>query len=84
MADKTTTTAKSQFIDSRICTEEDFINYPRFNNSLKKLMHRHPNGVKTEVICKALNMTEEEVEKAVSGALEKLKMMMKTGRYGKI
>ena len=47
---------------SKIETEEDFINYPKFSNSLKKLVAKYPDGVEDSVIAKVLMLTEEEVQ----------------------
>jgi len=46
----------------KIKFEEDFINYPKFSNSLKKLTEKYPDGVEDEVIAKALMITKEEVK----------------------
>ena len=74
------TTLTQQQIKDKIEHEEDFINYPRFNNSIKKLMLKHPNGVKTETISKALGMSTEEVENTFQAAIAKLKKIMKIGK----
>jgi len=57
----------------KILKDEDFIDYPKFKNSLSRLIQKYPEGVSAEVIAKALNMTEEEVEKTYNGAIEKIK-----------
>ncbi len=73
----------SEEINLKIETEEDFINYPRFNNSLKALMAKYPNGVKNnDIIAKALNSTPDEVEEIFQGAVKKLKKIMKVGDNG--
>jgi hypothetical protein len=46
----------------RVKFEEDFINYPKFSNSLKKLISKYPDGVEDEVIAKALILSKEEVK----------------------
>lgn len=74
------TSLTKQQIEEKIENDDDFINYPRFNNSIKKLMVKHPNGVKTETISKALNMTPEQVEITFSMAIKKLKTIMKIGK----
>jgi hypothetical protein len=64
-----------QLIDEKklkIEEDEDFIDYPKFKNSLKKLAERYPDGVGNETIAKVLNMTEEEVEDTYQGAIKKL------------
>lgn len=61
----------------RIETEEDFINFPKFSNSLKKLMNTYPDGVpKDSVIAKALLITEEEVEARYQAYVQKAREQM--------
>lgn len=57
----------------KIQNDEDFIDYPKFKNSLSKLIEKYPDGVDTETIAKVLNMTEEEVEETYQNAILKLK-----------
>jgi hypothetical protein len=54
--------SKSNDTKQKIQTDEDFINYPKFSNSIKKLMSKYPDGVEDEVIAKALMIPVEEVE----------------------
>tara|TARA_R100000951_G_scaffold115132_2_gene122213 strand:+ start:1252 stop:1461 length:210 start_codon:yes stop_codon:yes gene_type:complete len=56
----------------KINEEEDYIDYPKFKNSIKKLIDKYPDGVENDVIAKVLNLTEEEVEKTYAGAIKKL------------
>ena len=57
----------------RINTEEDFIDYPKFKNSVKKLIEKYPDGVEDETIAKVLLMTEEEVNEIYLDSIEKIK-----------
>lgn len=57
----------------KILNDEDFIDYPKFKNSLSKLIEKNPDGVDTETIAKALNMSKEEVEEIYMSAIQKLK-----------
>ena len=52
--------------------EEDYIDYPKFKNSIKKLIDKYPDGVDNEVIAKVLNMSIEEVEADYANAIKKL------------
>jgi hypothetical protein len=54
--------SKNNDVKNKICTEEDFINYPKFSNSISKLLAKYPDGVEDEVIAKALLIPKEEVE----------------------
>jgi len=57
----------------RILKEENFIDYPKYKNSIEKLIEKHPDGVSDEVIAKVLNITKEEVEEIYNSAIEKIK-----------
>lgn len=57
----------------KILNDEDYIDYPKFKNSLKKLIEKYPGGVDNETIAKALMMTEEEVEATYQSAINKIK-----------
>jgi hypothetical protein len=54
--------SKNNEVKIKIQDEEDFINYPKFSNSLKKLMAKYPDGVEDEIIAKALMIPLEEVQ----------------------
>ena len=57
----------------RIENEEDFIYYPRLNNSLKLLIQKNPDGLDNDKIAKALMISEEEVEKIFESAVNKIR-----------
>jgi len=57
----------------KIMQDDDFIDHPKFKNSLKKLIEKYPDGVPNDTIAKVLDMTEEEVESTYQSAIEKLK-----------
>lgn len=52
--------------------DEDYIDYPKFKNSIKKLIDKYPDGVDNEVIAKVLNLTVEEIEEDYASAIKKL------------
>lgn len=54
--------SKNNEVKIKIQEEEDFINYPKFSNSLKKLIAKYPDGVEDEIIAKALMIPVEEVQ----------------------
>ena len=56
----------------RISEEEDFIDYPKFKNSVKKLIEKYPDGVNEETIAKVLLMSEEEVNEIYLRSIKKL------------
>lgn len=49
-------------IKKRIATDPDFVFFPRFDNSLKKLKERYPQEAPDKIIALALMLPEEEVE----------------------
>lgn len=63
-------------IKKRIQTEEDYIRYPRFQNSLAKFISKNENGVSDSLIAKVLMITEDRVKKIYQEALSFLKKEM--------
>lgn len=60
-------------IKEKINNDPDFINYPKFGNSLKKALEANPNGLPDETIQKMLLMTQEEIDNTYESAIIKLK-----------
>ena len=60
-------------IKEKIEQDPDFINYPKFGNSLKKALESNPNGIKDEIIQKMLLMTQEDIDNTYESAIMKLK-----------
>ena len=57
----------------KINNQEDYIDYPKYQNSIKNLIDKkYPNGAPDDVIAKALGMSEEEVEELYQSAIKKL------------
>lgn len=50
----------------------DFINLPKYNNSLAAFLQEHPNGTSDSVICKALCMSPEELDILLKNVIIKL------------
>ena len=63
-------------IRNRLESEEDFINHPKFENSIRKFLIRHPDGVDNAAIARVLMTTEEDVEALFESALAKLREAM--------
>lgn len=57
----------------KLTQEEDYIDCPKFNNSIKQLIEKNPDGISDEMIAKVLNMSIEDVEKTYQNAIKKLK-----------
>ena len=58
--------------NKKIWSDPDFIIAPKYQNSLNKMLKDHPNGVPTKVICKALQITPEELQSIYDSAILKL------------
>jgi hypothetical protein len=57
----------------RIERDLDYINSPKYDNSLTKLLSCHPNGVSDHVICKVLCITQRELDNIYESAIMKLR-----------
>lgn len=62
---------KDEFV--KITRDHDFINSPKHENSLKKFVELNPDGANDSVICKALCMTQKELEETYQCAILKLR-----------
>jgi hypothetical protein len=67
-----------QDLSTKVLRERDFINSPKHDNSLRKFVDEHPDGAKDSVICKALCMTQKELEETYQCAILKLKEGLNT------
>ena len=59
--------------DQRLDTDPDFIIAPRYNNSLRELIRRHPEGVSDNTIQKCLDLTQAEYDKTTESVMLKLR-----------
>ena len=66
-------------IELRLANDADFIDMPRYGNSIQKLLVKHPNGCENGMVAKALHMTPEEVEETFKRAVAKLQESLKIG-----
>jgi hypothetical protein len=57
----------------KITRDQDFINSPKHDNSLKKFMDQNPDGASDSVICKALCMSQKELDETYQCAILKLR-----------
>ena len=60
-------------IKEKIENDPDFINYPKFGNSLRKALESNPDGIKDETMQKMLLMTQEEIDNAYNSAMIKIR-----------
>jgi hypothetical protein len=63
--------------DIRIDTDPDFVDSPKHNNSLKKLIADYPGGAPDRIIRRVLRLTQEEVEAVYLRAILKLRENLK-------
>jgi hypothetical protein len=64
---------KTKEVLRRINEEPDFVYLEKFDNSLSKVLDKFPDGAPNKLICKALMMTEEEVEETARSAIMKIR-----------
>jgi hypothetical protein len=69
----------NQTLKELIATDDDFIYCPKFNNSIKKLLTNHPNGLTLDRIAKVLLMTEDEVKQIYKTVLKKMRRSILKG-----
>lgn len=60
----------------KILKEEDFINCPKYRNSIKHTINKFPDGIENHLIAKYLMISEEEVEENYQEAIKKLREMV--------
>lgn len=63
--------------DPRIQTDRDFVLSKKHNNSLKQLLKDYPGGVPDKVICKVLQISQEELTRLYECAIVNLKVTLK-------
>lgn len=61
----------------KIEEDEDFINSPKTDNSLKKLMNKHPDGLEDSKIADVLCIKIQEVESIYQSAISKIRHKLK-------
>jgi|WetSurMetagenome_2_1015567.scaffolds.fasta_scaffold300247_2 hypothetical protein len=59
-------------LKNRISSEEDVINYPKYNNSLKNFKYKYPNGVDFKMIAKVLMIDESEAAQRYDTFIKKV------------
>jgi hypothetical protein len=57
----------------KITTDPDYICLPKYENSLKIFLSTHPNGTSDSMICKALCISQKELDELYQSAILKLK-----------
>lgn len=62
-----------ELIKAQLESDPDFVYFPSLDNSLRRVIEAHPDGLSIDKIAKALMMSEEKVEELYSEALGKLR-----------
>lgn len=57
----------------KIYVDPDWVELRRFDNSLKKVLKRYPDGAPDRLIAQALGITEQEVQEQYDQIVEKLR-----------
>ncbi len=66
---------------NKISRDSDFINSPKHENSLKLFLEQYPDGAPDAAICKALCITQKELDELYANAILKLREgMVSNGR----
>lgn len=60
--------------DQRVETDPDFVIAPKFNNSLKALLDRYPDGLPDAAAAKAMGISEEELSGLKNQALSRMRL----------
>lgn len=60
----------------RLEQDPDYILLTRYDNSLKRLLERYPDGAPDRIIGQAIGMSELEVQEAYEAIVRKLRRMM--------
>lgn len=57
----------------KILQDEDFVDCPKFKNSIKKIKEKNPEGIDDKLIAEILLMTPEELESTYLNSLKKIR-----------
>lgn len=71
---KTETNSKDQILNN-----PDYIQSPRYKNSIKSILEAYPEGLDNKTIARILMMSEEELEKTYQEAIKELQKSLKKG-----
>lgn len=57
----------------KILQDEDFVDCPKFKNSIKKIKEKNPDGIDDKLIAEMLLLTPEELEILYLNSLQKIR-----------
>jgi hypothetical protein len=58
---------------AKILQDEDFVDCPKFKNSIKKIKEKNPDGIDDKLIAEILLLTPEELEALYLNSLQKIR-----------
>lgn len=58
---------------AKILQDEDFVDCPKFKNSIKKIKEKNPDGIDDKLIAEILLLTPEELETLYLNSLQKIR-----------
>lgn len=64
-------------IHRKIQEDEDFVHFPKLDNSLKKVINKNPDGLEDNKIADILCISVEEVESLYQSAIKKIRQKLK-------
>jgi hypothetical protein len=64
-------------IRKKISEDEDFVHSPKFDNSVRKVINKNPNGLDDSKIADMLCIKVEEVELLFQSAIKKIRQKLK-------
>lgn len=64
---------KNITVKEKILQDQDFIDMPKYGNSMKKLLDAYPDGVPEALIKKALHLSQKDLEELYNCAIIKLR-----------
>jgi len=62
--------------DKRLYKDKDFIVCPKYEDSLKMLVKRYPNGVPDRIICKVLQISQKRLESLYKRAIMSIERIL--------
>jgi hypothetical protein len=58
-------------------TDPDYIDCPKYGNSIRDLISKNPEGVADHVICKSLHIGQDKLDEIYQNAIKKLQKRFK-------
>lgn len=59
-----------------ITDDPEYVDLPRFSNSVERVLERYPDGAPTKIVAQGLHMTEAQVDATYERIVRKLRRLM--------